>query len=309
MRYAACVRLKLRPWTFVRSLRVRTAKLMHAARAAPAPRAKIGSPYDDIDDEFHDAYARARTEIEHDVPVFIVLADALVFLRAGQRQSWSITPATYQLIKMVSHAPLAIFSSLQPGSAAAQVEDKAGRRVSLRAWIDEARAKLSQHVGGLGTDVVDDLRAVLEASSKFLEQPSEVGDVDAFARALGPTLLRLIDAATQLQLDALHAHVEQSLRELSAACRARLEVIVTGNHQARERSLPMQYFLRRLHEDRVTYAEGVDNEQGALALVGIRRLDSALAAAFFDDPKRMQRDLLGDSAEQRLAHTTLTPIA
>jgi hypothetical protein len=71
----------------------------------------------------------------------------------------------------------------------------------------------------------------------------------------------------------------------------------------------MQYFLRRLHEDRVTYAEGVDNEQGALALVGIRRLDSTLASAFFDDPKRMQRDLLGDSAEQRLAHTTLTPIA
>jgi hypothetical protein len=308
---------KLRPWALLRSLRVRAEKFRSAARATPIGREKIGSPYDEIDDEFHAAYERARLATEHDAPVFVVLADELVFLHGGLRKSWSFSPQSYHLIKTISHGPLAIFCSLQPGRVPASVDDATGWRVSMRQWLDDAVARLREQASGLAPEVTSDLRTVLTASARLLEQPTaqlSASAVSAFACELGPVLVRLIDAATQLQLDALHAHVEEALRDLSSEAIKRLEVVVTGNHQARVRSLPMQYFGQRLQEpagreERVVYAEGVDNERAALALVGTRRIDRALATAFFQDPSRMQRDLLGDAAKARLTQAKLAPIA
>jgi hypothetical protein len=125
--------------------------------------------------------------------------------------------------------------------------------------------------------------------------------------------LRLVDHATRLQLAALDAQVELAVRRMSERERAALQVVVTGDHQARERSLVLQYFQKRLGEhagteDRVSYAEGVSDEQQALALVGTRRLDRAIALAFFGDPKRLQRDVLGDSAHALLSSLELPPI-
>lgn len=308
---------KLRPWALLRSLRVRAAERRRAAREKPVGRAKIGSPYDEIDDEFHAAYERARLDTEHDVPVLVVLADELVLFQGRARKSWSFSPQAYHLIKTVSHCPLAIFSSLQPGRVQPRVEGAKAWQESMQRWIDEARARLEEQSTDLDPDVITDLHTVLTMSGVLIEQPPEQLSreaVLAFAAELGPVLLRLIDAATQLQLDALHAYVEEAVAELSSEVRKRLEVVVTGNHQARVRSLPMQYFKQRLQEPanmevRVTYAESVDNERDALALVGTRRIDRALAEAFFQDPSRMQRDLLGDAAKARLTKANLAPLS
>ena len=129
--------------------------------------------------------------------------------------------------------------------------------------------------------------------------------LDAFARDLGPLLLRSTDDATHVQLDSLDAHVRRALGQLDAREKKLFQVIVTGDHQARARSLGMQYFTRLLgegegEEHRVAYAEGITDEEAALALVGTRRLDHAIATAFFGDAKRLQRDVLADAAEAQL---------
>ena len=54
----------------------------------------------------------------------------------------------------------------------------------------------------------------------------------------------------------------------------------------------MQYFARLLGEP----GEG----QRALDLLGTRRVDAGLGAAFFGDPARLHRDLLGDAAKGAL---------
>jgi len=100
------------------------------------------------------------------------------------------------------------------------------------------------------------------------------------------------------------------LATLAPAARQALEVIVTGDHQARARSLALQYFQKRFGEPpgveaRVTYAEAVGDEAGALKLAATRTLDRAIAAAFFGDPHRLQRDILGDAAQTLLAELDL----
>jgi hypothetical protein len=275
----------------------------------------VGGALDDLDDEFHASYERSRTDLAPSDPVFVVLANDLVLFHRGQRTEWSFSPRAYQLIKMVSHVPLTIFCALHPvGGEPAQ--HSAARTDSLRAWIAQAKPELAREERELGAETMHDLRTVLDASDALLQRGHARITPDAakeLAEVLGPVLLRLIDRATQLQLDALHAHVEAALQGLMREELARMQVVVTGNHQARVRSLPMQYFRHRLREPegvelRVTYAEAVSSEQEALALIGTKKLDREIAQAFFGDRNRMQRDLLGDAAQARLRSSALPSI-
>ena len=66
----------------------------------------------------------------------------------------------------------------------------------------------------------------------------------------------------------------------------------------------MQYFARLLGESgegrRALHAEGPGAEQRALDLPGTRLVDTGLGAAFFGDPARLHRGLLGDAAKEAL---------
>jgi hypothetical protein len=294
----------------------RVARLRSEPRASSPPRASVGGPLDAINDEFHDTYGVARNEARHEAPVFVVLADELIVFHRDTRIASSFAPVTFHIIKSVSHAPLAIFATFQ--RLEGKTLDATGREhlAEQRKLLGDSLERLARDAGELPASTQRDLRTVLQACVDFLDPPRSSASEEnlaAFAGALGPVLLRLADDATQLQLDALHKHVERALGTLTAEDLARLHVVVAGDHQARARSLAMQYFQKRLGEPeqverRVTYAEGVSDEQGALALVGTRRLDRALGRAFFGEEQRLQRDILGDAAHARLKAFELAPI-
>jgi hypothetical protein len=118
-------------------------------------------------------------------------------------------------------------------------------------------------------------------------------------------LLQLTEEATRLELAALDRAANEALSDLASDEQQRLEIVVAGAHQARARSLPLQYFQRRLGEEpgeerRIAYAEVATSPEEALTLVGTRQLDRTLAKAFFGDEKRLQRDVLGDAATRLL---------
>jgi hypothetical protein len=278
-----------------------------------------GAPLDSVNDAFHEAYDQARADAEHEAPVFVVIEDTLVVFHRGKRRDPSITPRLFHVIKSVAHAPVALFAALQARDAGALDASTRARIVALREHVVAALASLADE-GEAVEETDDDLRVVLDSTLAFAERalsdasttmPSEA--VEAFARDTGPWLLRLTAHATRVQLAALDACVADALRELSEGERRQLHVVVTGDHQARVRSLGMQYFQKRFGEEegteaRVAYAEGVTDADEALALVGRRRLDAAIARAFFGDAKRLQRDVLGDAVHDLLARTELAPI-
>jgi len=83
-----------------------------------------------------------------------------------------------------------------------------------------------------------------------------------------------------------------------------LRVVIIGSHMAREGEVAEQYFLRLLGEagegDRVVYAEGLWQPRDALDLLATHRVDLGAGAAFFGEPMRMHRDILGDGARRWL---------
>lgn len=245
---------------------------------------------DAVNETFHEAYAAARDARERDAPVLVLLGDELVAHWKGRR-AHVVRPRSFHAIKAISHAPVALYALLRAG------RDAAGLRDCLAsADLDEVPA------GAPRDDCAETLRLTRVAM-----------DGGELPRALGPLLYRLTVHATEIHLDALDHAVNGELARLDARERSRLQVVVTGDHQARRRSLGMQYFAKRLPQgdpagERVLYAEGVTDEKAALDLVALQRLDREVAEVFFGDPSRLQSDVLGEAAAEVLGRSPLAPI-
>lgn len=282
-----------------------------------------------LNDAFHDAYDDAKPPVNA-APVLAVLRDTLVLFYRRRRERHTFAPTSFHAIKAVAHAPVAAVAILTRAEREALGPSARAALDRLHAHCVEARSRSAMpRTGGdvgaprtidatFAREVADDVDRCLADTTRFLAIARDGAIVDLvetarFAREMGPVLLRLTDHATRIQLEALHARFETIVREMTDEEQATLEVIVTGDHQARQRSLAMQYFQKRLGEHdgseaRVTYGEGITTEDEALVLAGTRRLDRAVAAAFFGDARRLQRDVLGDAAEEHLARLEAKPI-
>ena len=298
--------------------------LRRRRRAAAAQVASAGPSLDAVNQRFHQAYDEARQGEQRSDPVLVVLADSLILVQAHHRHEERVTPSLFHVIKSVAHAPIALFSmahqSMAHQAGRARASASSTRRLApLRARCADALRSLEKQRGEEA--LLANLRHILQRTIAAIDDlvaralADGAGTIDGaaldrFARELGPALLRSTADATRLQLAALDQHARSMLARLDSDERRRLHVVVTGDHQARVRSLAMQYFKKLFDEPaalerRVTYGEGVSTVDEALALVGTRRLDRAIAEVFFADSDRLQRDILGDAAHELLQTTEL----
>jgi hypothetical protein len=273
------------------------------------------STFDDVNQRFHEAYDEARAAVGERTPVLIVLEDSMILRRGDQRFEVVVTPPLFHVIKSVAHAPLALFSLLHHRPAG-PIDGQLQRALTqLQQSLAKSTAALSDGVIADGDsdnrDVAARLCGLLQATGDFIAPlvhgaAHDPTHLTTFARARGPALLGATADATRLQLAALNRALGQILGRLSAHERQTFEVVVAGAHQARARSLAMQYFGKLFGEQpgaeqRLVYAENISDEAEAIALTATRQLDRALAGAFFGDPRRLQRDVLGDSVHEQLA--------
>ena len=247
---------------------------------------------------FHEAYGARRDDASAEVPVLVLLADQLVVQQGAERRSVPFSCPAFSSAKSAAHIAVALFATTCHGefdaAARARLDGLLGRAV-------EAEVALAQ---GARDALTAEVLALLELCRAYGEEACTANTAEQrarFARLAGERILRLTELATREQVARLHEAVNAALAPLSRAEQAHLQVVVAGDHQARARSLGMQYFQRRLAEpagsdERVTYGENISSADEAITLVGTRRLDQLIARAFFGDEKRLQRDVLGDAA-------------
>lgn len=292
---------------------------MKTSGTNPSDIPPVGGPLDGVNEEFHQAYDDATGEAEDDVPVFVLVGDLLIVFQGKTRREIAVMPRLAHVIKSVAHAPVGAFSALQPLDEEPLDAPTRKRLEKLLVHTKAALSALDTDVDVAKENVAEDLRVVLRSTTKLLESAFDASGAERtrelleYADATGPLLLRLTNEATRIQLAALDEGVAAAVAGWSTVDRRRLRVVVTGDHQARARSLGMQYFRRRLGEldgteTRVAYAEGVSCPEAARALVGKQRMDAVIAKAFFGDARRLQRDILGDAASMLLAQCVLEPL-
>lgn len=258
---------------------------------------------DQVNDTFHQAYDQRREEkATNGPPVLLVLADTVTLLVDDTRTAVRFTPELFHVIKSVVHAPVAAF-------AAARSPE---RLLALRAHLETSLHELDGYAAE--PEVLTRLRALLRSTRSFVEAalaghgPAR----EVFAASTGLALLASTDDATGLQLAALDGVVSELLGRLPADARAELQVVVAGAHQARAQSLGMQYFGKLLGaraDAQLTYAESIESEEEALRLIRTRQLDREIASAFFGEPTRLERDVLGDAVKKRLVDYQLAAAA
>jgi len=259
---------------------------------------------------FHGAYCCARDGVRDQVPILVVLPSELALHHQNQRQVVAYSRPSFASAKSAAHIAVALFALTCAESNPEQ------RRGGI--------ARLSEHIAAAALDVTRrakselaaEINALLERCLAFARAAYEGAASEPvraeFASDAVPRILRITELATCEQIAGLHEAVEAIFSKVSTREQAELQVVVVGDHQARIRSLGMQYFKRRFQEEertdqRVTYGENIDDEQEAIALVATRRLDQRIALAFFGDAHRLQRDVLGDAAKHCLDQMCFSP--
>ena len=258
---------------------------------------------------FHEAYTGAREAVRDQVPILVVLPGELALHHQSQRQVVAYSHPSFASAKSAAHIAVALFALTCAEANAEQTRAGIARLLEhIAAALDVTRR--------LDSELSAEINALLDRSLAFVRAAHE-GTASELVRTefssdAGPRILRITELATSEQIAGLHEGVEAIFRKLSRREQAELQVVVVGDHQARTRSLGMQYFKRRFQEGegtdvRVTYGENIDAEREAIALVATRRLDQRIALAFFGDEHRLQRDVLGDAAKHCLDQMRFSP--
>jgi hypothetical protein len=253
------------------------------------------------------AYAQARSKaLDGDVPVFVV-SDKVTLIKGKQLGSRSYTPALYDQLKSLSHLPLGIasagiFAMEMPGDPAwrAMLED-----LSSKANAAQSRLNLTAFNPTQKERQMELIERSLAYINRALAKPTiDPQELRAYSNSVAPLLLSNATEAAQVQIQALDQAVNDLAKQLTPDEWARAAAIITGPKTAREGNLQAQYFLFAWNEkatgQRVHYMENVFADDQALGVFQTVLNDRKIGTLFFNEPSRMERDLLGDAATVEL---------
>ena len=216
------------------------------------------------------------------------------------RREVNYTPARYHELKAIAHIPLALYAMLADGVN----EEKLAALGKYRDSVTASRATLCKR--GFDEKTLKRQESIVSISQSLLEsvlanKKCDAADLNAYTTAMAPLVLQNAYDAAKAQLEGLNAAFGEWINMLTAEERAAYHIVVSGSHQAREKNAQMAYCRALLGEaegaeQRLIFGESAFDETSCRNLLGTHLLDGAASKAFFDDPLRLQYDLLGDAA-------------
>jgi len=282
--------------------------LAACAGTGPGTPAPSKEPLVALNDTFRATYRDLRKwRIDTLDPVIVVQFDDLHLIRKGQTRTERFTPPIYHEYKAIAHIPLALYAKL--ARIPEQPFDKAMLEW-LTAYMKQVQAAAASLDGRPGwTPAQLALHKKIAAESlAFMEkigaqEQYHEEQLTAYTRAMRPLVLASADAAAKAQLDGLHALVNKWRAELGPHW-SHVDVVVLGPKQPRPGNVQYEYFRRAMGPGaegrRLWYAEGIFDKDGGMTLLGTILVDRGASITFFNDPKRLERDLLADAARRHL---------
>lgn len=263
---------------------------------------------------FHESYnsllGETLDQLGKSIPVIVMLVDDLLLLAEGNRQQVSVIPENYHQLKAIAHSSFGMQLWLMAHRS--KVLD-----ATLKAQLEATAQVLSDSFDALENLPAEERAtptALLRTSLEYTDRVLAAGVVEIrlaqeYATWMAPHVLEMARAAVRGEIDGLHQVVGRWHRELGEATWRNLYVVLCGNHQPRYRQAATQYFDRLLgehpgigaeSEDRIVFAEGVSELDGALDLLARHLVDQQASTMIFGYRSRLQKDLLADAAKEYL---------
>lgn len=250
----------------------------------------------------HETLGKAHT------PVIVMHGTQAMLFHEGRQETVEIIPYLYHLVKAISHVSFGVYVTLANNGYGALTPDHREDMVAKCRLIEQALSVLDEEP--IPANYADIQRQTLENALAMINEVLSTGQVAgervaAFGRDNAQLYLDNAALGAMLELDVLHETVMHWKEQMGPENWQALYVVICGGHQARYREVTKQYFERLLHEqaglgadreDRVVYAEHINEVEAALDLLARHIVDQAASVALFDSRTRLQQDLMADGA-------------
>ncbi len=246
-----------------------------------------------------------EAEVAAATPLVFQSGDELVLKWKGERKAVTVIPPEYHSLKSYSHASLGLFTFLTRQTDKPLADESVARLKEYRKLISAAGDALEKC--GFDAETAARQKKITARNLDFLDRVLKDGTVSAadltsYCRSSRPDVMANAAQACRAQLRGTHAQMMKWKAGFTPAEWDALVVVVQGGQTPRVSNAATQYFARLLgvrgEGRRLVYAESLWDEDKATNLMGTIRLDGKVAVAFFNDPDRMYRDILEDSARE-----------
>jgi hypothetical protein len=267
----------------------------------------------DLNKAFHRSYNLAIHKTHQrlgreDTPVIIMFGEKAMLFHDGKQETVEFIPDLYHRVKAISHVSFGVYVTLAHNGYGPLTYDNHKELENIQELIEKALSILDQEP--IPANYFDVQRITLENALAIVDEVLLTGLVDKgmvldFGKENIHLYLENAALGTILELDILHETVMRWKEQIGAEIWEALYVVICAGHQARYREASKQYFQRLLgekegdgahYEDRVVYAEHIYDVDAALDLLARHINDQQASIELFNDPTRLQEDLMSDGA-------------
>jgi hypothetical protein len=245
-------------------------------------------------------------------PVIVMIHEDVILFHDGKEEKVNVIPKEYHQIKGIGHMSFGVYVTLANNGykpLRPDIKEDLEHKLDL---IDQALKYLEYNP--LPLEYAATHRTMLESASNLIGKVLAAGEVVEdvlldFCQKSAPLYLEGAQIGAKLEIDTLHDTVMNWIDRVGDDNWENIHVVICAAHQGRYRETTLQYFQRLLyeregfsakHEDRVVYAEHINDPQAALELLARHIVDQRASIDLFGDPTRLQEDLMSDGAEAYL---------
>jgi hypothetical protein len=272
----------------------------------------------DLNQSFHESYNnmihRTYEKLgKENTPVIIMAHEEVMLFHRGEQETINVIPKLYHQLKGIGHISFGVYVTLADNGYGKLRDD-------IRSNLEQQKHLIERGLGYLDIDplpmqYMPTHRKMLETALELIDQVLEDGlvieeKVLEYGRKSAPWYLEGAAVGARVEIDELHKTVMNWKDQMGEENWDNIYVVVCAAHQGRYREATLQYFQKLLGEqeglaaemeDRVVYAEHIDEPKAAMDLLARHLVDQQASIDLFGTCTRLQRDLMSDGAQEYLA--------
>lgn len=258
--------------------------------------------------DFHNLYAYRLKMLKSSLgepngrPVILNLDGRLILKYNGQTQVVNIIPAPYSQLKAFINGVFSISLILSTNKDGRIYKSNKENLVFILRNMEDA----SQYFTAFTPDVFKDVNFIVLETKIFVGNILKNNswsneELKKYYSKIKSKLKNVVRYTAKVEISALDKAINTWLVGIPKADRANIAVVVAASHQARAREITVNYFAKKFNklicagalcEDGLVIMEDKFDENSALELLARHYLDKQVADVIFNDPKRLQYDLL-----------------